>query len=197
MGFSQEDEETMDDSLKWNMLSFETVRKDEWIDFRANRCELPNGKVIEPFYTYRRNNFVVVVASLPDGTYVCVKQFRPGIEKVVTEFTAGAVEAGEDPLLAAKRELLEETGYESDEWKRIMKVSPNATISDNYAYCYTAKNCRKVSGQHLDETECLETVLVPEKQLRAMIARDEFLQAVHVAAFLQGQGSGGGVRGRL
>jgi len=171
------------DTLSWKLLSAEEVRKDEWIDFRSGKYELPNGKVISPFYTYRKCNFAVIVAVTEEGEYLCVRQYRPGVEKVLTEFPAGAVEPGEDPEKAARRELKEETGFESEDWVRLGKIAPNATIADNMAYCYLARDCRKAGERHLDETECVDMLLLTKKQIEGLIARDEFVQAVHVAAY--------------
>ena len=88
----------------------------------------------------------------------------------------------EDALDAAKRELLEETGYESDEWRHLLTVSSNATIADNYAYLFEARNCRKVSGQSLDDTEFLNVIKIPEQELDDMIKTGRFQQAIHILA---------------
>ena len=127
------------DPLEWEELKTEHIVQDEWIDFR------------KPYYSYSRRDYVVIVASDPEGNYLCVRQFRQGIRKVTTEFPAGCVEktdrAGnrdaaeqnvEAALKAAKRELQEETGYVSDDWHFLLAVPSNATLADNYAYLFTA-----------------------------------------------------------
>ncbi len=86
--------------------------------------------------------------------------------------------------MAAKRELLEETGYESDEWSHLITVPSNATIADNYAYIYRAKDCRKVSGQSLDETEFLNVKRYKPEEIEDMIFSGKFQQAVHIMAWL-------------
>jgi ADP-ribose pyrophosphatase len=63
-------------------------------------------------------------------------------------------------------------------------VPSNATIADNYAYLFVARNCRKVSGQHLDETEYLNVVKITEQELESMVEKGEFQQVVHIAAWL-------------
>lgn len=89
----------------------------------------------------------------------------------------------EDPLGAAKRELLEESGYVSDEWTHLITVPSNATRADNYAIIYMAKNCKKASTQHLDETEFLNVNLKTPEELEALIRKGEFQQAMHILAW--------------
>ncbi|MBQ7677631.1 MAG: NUDIX hydrolase [Lachnospiraceae bacterium] len=98
--------------------------------------------------------------------------------------------AAEDALAAAKRELSEETGYVSDEWEHLLTVPSNATIADNYAYIYRAKNCRPVSGQKLDDTEFLQVKLYSKEAIEELIAAGRFQQAVHVMAWLLAQRAG-------
>ena len=92
--------------------------------------------------------------------------------------------SAENALLAAKRELLEETGYESDEWNHLITVPSNATMADNYAHLYVARNCRRVSEQSLDETEFLNVMLLSAQEIEEMIEKGEFQQAIHIMAWL-------------
>lgn len=186
------------EDLAWEEVSTEHIIQDEWIDFRRSAYRLPDGNVFGPFYSYGRRDYVVIVASDCDGRYLCVRQFRQGIREVTTEFPAGGLERSdgreyrtggedslcEDALAAAKRELLEETGYLSDEWTHLITIPSNATIADNFAHVYRAKNCRRVSGQALDETEFLNVELYTEQELQNLIRTGRFQQAVHVMAWL-------------
>ena len=184
--------------LEWEEISCEHIINDEWIDFRKSKYRLPDGQEYEPYYSYSRNDYVVIVATDEDGNYICVRQYRQGIKRVTTEFCAGGIErtngkeygnrldadSAEDALAAAKRELLEETGYESEDWSFLFSVPSNATITDNYANIFVAKNCKKVSNQNLDETEFLNVHLYNRQQLDNMIALGEFPQACHILALL-------------
>lgn len=184
--------------LAWEEVSCEHLVQNEWIDFRRSAYRVPNGEVFEPYYSYSRRDYVVIVASDTDGRFICVRQFRQGIKEVTTEFPAGGMERkdgreyrgdkgdadAEDSLAAAKRELLEETGYESDEWDHLLTVPSNATIADNYAHIFTAKNCRKVSGQDLDETEFLNVKKHTASEIEEMIHGGRFQQSVHIMAWL-------------
>ncbi len=187
-----------DDDLRWEEISTEHIVQDEWIDFRRSAYRYPDGRVFEPFYSYSRKDYVVIVASDEEGRFLCVRQFRQGIREVTAEFPAGGIELGgdreyragrtgekaEDALEAAKRELLEETGYVSDEWEHLLTIPSNATISDNYATIYRAENCRCVQGQDLDETEILHVLRYSGDEIEQMIRDGEFQQAVHVMAWL-------------
>ncbi|MBQ9606364.1 MAG: NUDIX hydrolase [Lachnospiraceae bacterium] len=189
----------MDDKEKgliWEEVSCEHIVQNEWIDFRKSAYRFPDGSVFEPYYSYSRRDYVVIVASDTDGRYICVKQFRQGIKEVTTEFPAGGIERddgveygngrayAEDALAAARRELKEETGYESDEWEHLLTVPSNATIADNYAYIYKAGNCRKVTGQDLDETEFLNVELYEPDKIEKLIKEGRFQQSVHIMAWL-------------
>ena len=184
-----------DKNLAWEEISMEHIVRDKWIDFRKSAYRYPDGRVFEPFYSYSRKDYVVIVASDTEGRYICVRQFRQGIKEVTTEFPAGGIErddgreygsadASEETLEAARRELLEETGYVSDEWEHLLTIPSNATIADNYATVFRAKNCRLVAGQNLDETEVLAIETFSAEEIETMIYAGKFQQSVHVMAWL-------------
>ncbi|MCR5346602.1 MAG: NUDIX hydrolase [Fretibacterium sp.] len=186
------------DGLAWEEISMEHIVQDEWIDFRRSAYRFPDGATFEPFYSYSRRSYVVIVASDTEGNYLCVRQFRHGIKEVTTEFPAGGLErsdgkeygtpndaaSSEEALKAAKRELLEETGYESDEWIHLLTIPSNASIADNYAFVYMARNCRKIAEQNLDETEFLNVEIHKANEIDNMIHTGNFQQSVHVMAWL-------------
>ena len=187
-----------DKSLEWEEVSCTHLVEDEYIDFRRCAYRLPDGTVFEPYYSYSRRDYTVIVASDTDGNYICVRQFRQGIKEVTTEFPAGGIErsdgreygdraAAEDALACAKRELMEETGYESSDWTHLLTIPANATISDNYAYVFMARGCRKAGEQNLDETEYLNVVKLTPEEIEELIRTGGFQQAGHVMAWLLAQ----------
>lgn len=199
-----EDEKTADaqpddsENLAWEEVRTEHIVQDEWIDFRKSAYRFPDGTVFEPYYSYSRRDYVVVVASDEEGKYLCVRQYRQGIGEVTTEFPAGGIErtdggeygsrgdssVSENALTAAKRELLEETGYVSDHWKHLLTIPSNATLADNYAYIFLAEKCRKLGEQKLDETEFLNVRKYAPAEIEELISRGGFQQAVHAMAWL-------------
>ncbi|MDO4651153.1 MAG: NUDIX hydrolase [Eubacteriales bacterium] len=187
-----------DKNLTWTPVSVEHLVKDQWIDFRKVRYRFPNGEEFEPYYQYSRRDYVVIVARDCDGRYLCVRQFRHGIGKVTVEFSAGGIEreggteyggpesntAKESALEAAKRELQEETGYVSSDWKLLLAIPSNPTIADNYAYVFQADHCRKTADLDLDDTEFLEPELYTEEEIQSLVEEGSFAQPVHVMAWL-------------
>ncbi len=179
-----------DKELVWEEISTEHIIQDEWIDFRKSAFRFPDGRVFQPYYSYTRRDYAVIVALDEAGRLICVKQFRQGIRQVTTEFPAGAIEKKdgqiekEAALKAAQRELEEETGYVSDRWQHLLTIPSNATISDNYAWLYLAENCRKVTGQHLDEMELLNICAHTPEEIDKMIADGDFQQSVHALAWM-------------
>ena len=194
---SGENKALTEKDLVWEEIKTEHLVTDEWIDIRRSAYRFPDGTVFEPFYSYSRRDYVVIAATDEEGRFLCVRQFRQGIKEVTTEFPAGGIErkdgkeygdkrsreVAEDALAAAKRELLEETGYESGEWKHLLTIPSNATIADNYAYIFSAKNCRRVAGQSLDDTEFLNVCVLSEEELKERVQNGEFQQAIHCLAW--------------
>ena len=184
-----------DKDLVWEEIETEHIVQDEWIDFRKSTYKYPDGRVFAPYYSYSRRDYTVIVASDEDGKYLCVRQFRQGIKEVTTEFPAGGIErtdgkeygskdATEAALDCAKRELREETGYESSDWTHLITVPSNATISDNYAYVFMARNCMKAGEQKLDDTEYLNVKKLSADEIEELIHAGKFQQSVHVMAWL-------------
>ena len=189
--------EIEDKDLMWEEVSRKHILTDEWIDLRVSRYRFPDGREFEPFYSYSRRDYVVIVPFDENGDLICVKQFRQGIKEVTVEFPAGGIERNDgkeygprDPEMreeaykAAVRELREETGYESDEWTHLITIPSAPAISDNYANIYVARNCRKVSSQELDDTEYLNVLTIKRDKIDEMIEQGRFQQAVHVMAWL-------------
>ncbi len=97
--------------------------------------------------------------------FVMVDQFRHGSSTVTREFPAGVVEKNEDSLLAAMRELMEETGLEAEKIHLLGNVNPNPAFMNNRSNFYLAEGVRLVASQNLDANEQLDVFSVPVEEV--------------------------------
>lgn len=170
-------------SLKpWKILGTNYLYKRNGMALRLDQCETPNGSVFEP-YLIECGNWVNVIALTKKREVVMVTQYRHGVGQILLEIPAGVMDPDdESPLQAAKRELLEETGYTSDKFIEVGSVYPNPATHTNTTYSFLALDVELVSGQHLDETEELEVSLIPFDELVPMAKAGGLPQALHISA---------------
>ena len=190
--------------LYWELINEEHIIQDAWIDFRRNEYKLPDGQTIKPVYNYSKHSFSLVVATDRSGNFICVRQYRHGIDEITTEFPAGGIEyakeedAASEPCItkeniiasedeafeAAKRELREETGYTSDNWTHLLTIHANATISNSNVHIYSATACTLSASQELDDTEFLNLSKITSSEIDKMIMKGNFQQPIHIMAYL-------------
>ena len=170
-------------SLKpWKILDSKYLYKTNGIALRIDQCEIQNGNVFEP-YVIETGTWVNVVALTKEREVILEKQYRHGAGQVMLEIPAGVMdEEDESPLQAAKRELLEETGYTSDQFIEIGKVYPNPATHNNLTYSFLALDVEKVGQQSLDETEEIEVSLIPFDELIELAREGGLPQALHISA---------------
>lgn len=125
--------------------------------------ELPDGSNSD-FYIKAEGPASCIVALTPDNQIVLVKQFRPGPQEVLDELPGGFVDPEEDPKETARREFIEETGYDG-EFEFIGTCLDDA-YSTMKRYCYVAKNCKKIGDPQNTQTEQTEVVLLPVSEFR-------------------------------
>lgn len=169
------------EEMKWKTLSSKQLIDRPWMRVRCDKVQLPDGRVHEEYYVLSYPSWVNVIAETEEGDIILERQYRHGLDIVSTEICAGVMEEGETPLEAAQRELEEETGYTGGEWKEIMTVAPNPGVMDNLCHCFYAKGVKKTCEQHLDDTEDIDVFLCPKQEVKQMLIRGEFIQALMVA----------------
>lgn len=172
------------DVFDWKILKVEHVIRNRWLSLRADTCQLPTGRTVEPYYVLEYPTWVNVVALTTDDHVVLVRQYRHGIQRTVLELPSGGVEETDaSPLDAVKRELLEETGYEAREnFQSTGKLSPNSANHTNITYCFLATGVERVAEPSLDDTEGVETVLMPLEKVIELARNGELLQALHIGS---------------
>lgn len=136
-----------------------------WRTVVSKTFTLPDGQSAV-FGTLGREGqeYAAVIALTPSNKIVIARQYRPGPEKVLDELPGGAIEKGEDPEAAIKRELLEETGYEPSEIKYIGTYIKDAYMNGLW-HVFLAKDCIKLSEQNLDDNEIIDVLEISVEEL--------------------------------
>ena len=133
-------------NMHWKTRSTRYILQDKWISLRADSCIMPNGNIIEPYYILEYPDWINVVPITIDNEIILTKQYRHGIKQTILEIPCGIIEPSDKtPTDAAKRELLEETGYSSDDFIELCKLSPNPANHTNTTHCFLARNAIKKS----------------------------------------------------
>ena len=143
---------------------------DQWLRLRSDVVQSSDGRTLPPCPVIEHPDWVDVIALTTDLNIVLVDQYRHSVRSVRTEFPAGAVNASEEPLAAIQRELLEETGYVSDEWHLLGTAPVYPALQTNRIWSFAALNAHRVAQQKLDEGEVIRFHEMP---LSAFIAQVE------------------------
>lgn len=168
----------------WEILDSKLLISERWLQLREDRVRLGNGHEIERFHVIHGPDWASVLCVTQASEVVLVRQYRHGVSKPSLELPAGVIEPHETPLEAARRELAEETGYESDDWVRIQSVSTEPARHTTQAHFFCARNARPTQQPAPEVTEELEQVKVPLAELARLATDGSILHGVHVGAIL-------------
>ncbi len=170
-----------DKDMRWKTLSQKYLMKHPWMTARVDKVELPTGDTVDEYYVLEYPDWVNTIAITTDGQFVFVHQYRYALGKTVNELCAGVVEEGEEPMEAARRELLEETGFGGGQWKEWMVLSANASTHTNLTHCFLATGVERKDIQHLDKGEDVEVRFFSRSEVLGMLRRGEIWQSLMAA----------------
>ena len=159
----------------WKTLSRRTILEhSKFLSVESHTIQLPDGTTIPDWSWVVTPDYVNVLALTDDGFFLCFRQIKYAIEGTSLAPVGGYIEPGEDPLIAAQRELLEETGYSASKWTDLGKYAVDANRGAGTAYFYLAEGAEQIAGIDSDDLEEQELLLLTRQQVETALIAGEF-----------------------
>lgn len=140
------------------------------LEVAVETVELPSGRIVDDYYRIEKPTSAIVAAQTADGTILTLRQYLHGPRRAGLTLPGGNVEAGEDPMAAIRRELLEETGYTATGWRSLGTFMRDANQGYGVEHVYLATGAVRVGAPASDDLEESEVVALTPERLRAALA---------------------------
>ncbi len=168
----------------WEVLNTKVVYSaPPWVRLAMDQVRLPDGRVVDGYHQVTLPEFVIVVAHTPDGRVLIERLYKHGVGEVTLTLPAGMREEGEDPLVCARRELLEETGYASDDWLALGQFVENGTYGCGTAHMFLARNAQRITDPKTGDLEAMEILLMTRCEVAEAVRTGRIVVLSTVAAF--------------
>ncbi len=167
----------------WKTIISKTVFKSRYLSVNKDIVQLDDGLIITDYYTADVSDAVMIIAITDQNNVILKKEYRHACKQDTIECPAGIIEPGELPIDAAKRELLEETGYSSEQWTYFGPTKECSSRLTNTLHMFFANQCIKTQNQSLDPNERIEVVMAPIRQVSEMIMSGTIASNSTVHAF--------------
>lgn len=168
----------------WMVKQSRTIVDRRWLRVHEQHIALPHGGEIGEFHLIEAPDWAAVLAKTEDGQIVFVEQYRHGATRTSRELPAGVIDKGETAEQAARRELLEETGYAATHFEPLLTVNTEPSRHTNRAHFYFASGARLVGAQQTEPDENIQVVLMDPTEILGAIEQGLILHGVHVGAIL-------------
>lgn len=168
----------------WEVLSRKLVNDFGIVKIHAKQARSPRTGDVRDILAIDFPDWALVLAITPANKVVMVNQYRHGIEQVCLELPGGLIDPQDaSPQVAAQRELLEETGYQSYGLIQLGMCYPQPAVLSNRCFFFLAENAQKVQEPQMDEGEDIEILMVPLKDIPAMMEKKKINHGMVLLAF--------------
>lgn len=160
---------------QWKTLSKEIVlRGSSYLSVEHHTIELPDGRIIDNWPWLIMPDYVNVVAIDVEGRFLCFRQTKYAIEGTSLAPVGGYIDSGEEPLAAAQRELLEETGYVAPEWTSLGRFPVDANRGCGIGNFFLARGAKKIAQPKKDDLEEQHLLLMAREEVEDAVGQGEF-----------------------
>lgn len=161
--------------MPWKKISSENILDgNKFLSVEKHSVQLPDGKIIPDWQIVITPDFVNVVAVTDENKFIIIRQYKYAVGGETLSIIGGYIEKNEIPLYAAKRELLEETGYYSDEWISLGNFLVDSNRGCGNAHLFLAKNAKKISEPDSGDLEEQEIILLTRSEVEKSLSEGEF-----------------------
>ena len=163
-----------DDKAAWKVVDRKLLQDaSPWVKLFCETIELPNGRRIDDFYHVELPDYAVVLALTADARFIMVRGYKHAVGRETLSLPAGMIEPGENPLAAAQRELLEETGYQASHWQRLGEYLTDANRHCGTMHLFVARDAVQIQAPELDDAEMLTCELFSTESLRRSLVNGD------------------------
>ena len=165
--------------MKWKTLSSEYITRHKYFTARKDKCETPEGKIIEEYFVVEMPVSACALSLTEDGAVIMIKQYRHPIGQTILELPGGFIDENELPEAAMARELMEETGYEFSSVEQVGTIAANPGVLDNFTCLFLARGGKKTGVQKLDHNEDIEVITISLNELKKLFLENKIVQSLH------------------
>lgn len=169
----------------WESFPPEILYETPYFSLAAHQVVNPKG-VESRYFFLNSDNWVKIIPVTPEGEVVLVNQYRPSVHEYSLEVPGGVVDsADEDPGAAARRELLEETGFTTNDLRPLGWAFANPGVQTTRCFFFAAFDVQRTETPQLEQTECIEVVRVPLAEIPPLIESNRIVHSLVIAAFMR------------
>lgn len=168
----------------WTTQSRTTVLRSRWMTVHRDRCRTAGGSLVPEYYVVEKADYAQMVAVTSDRRLVLVRQYKHAAGRVVTELPAGYLDPRETPEDCARRELLEETGFQANQVRPLGVLESSPSVLTTKARLFLCTELENTGRQRLQGGEEIEVLLRPVEDVIRRTRSEGYLADLSSSAAL-------------
>lgn len=164
-----------DVGVPWTVLDAETLIERPLFKVTRESVLLPDGRRLDDYYQIHMGQGALIVATREDGRVILMRMYKHGARRAGLTFPGGGIEPGETPIEAAKREMLEETGYGGGSWTSLGEHAVHANQGCGRLHIFRATAVQPTAEPIGGDLEAHEFVFLTRSEVQEALVRQEFL----------------------